>query len=204
MTVEENLTSVENKEHKRDLSVSMLDANIYAVLITIPFLILLPVFYLLVWGFEGMVESLLAMLSRLNDQFYMFLLFWLVFMAGIVVHELIHGITWAVIGKRPWSSIKFGFQLKTLTPYCHIKEPLQLGPYRWGAVMPGILTGFLPALLGIFLNNMALFGMGFLFVLAAGGDLYILWTLRKEKTGVWVEDHPTRAGCYVLDSLEQE
>jgi len=33
---------------------------------------------------------------------------------------------------------------------------------------------------------------------AAGGDMMILWLLRKDKSPVLVEDHPSEAGCYVL------
>ena len=34
---------------------------------------------------------------------------------------------------------------------------------------------------------------------AAGGDWLVLWLLRGVSPGAFVEDHPTRAGCYVLE-----
>lgn len=37
----------------------------------------------------------------------------------IVAHEFIHGATWAYFGCKPFRSIKFGAQLKTLAPYAH-------------------------------------------------------------------------------------
>jgi hypothetical protein len=40
---------------------------------------------------------------------------------------------------------------------------------------------------------------GALFVLATGGDLLVLWVIRELPASALVEDHPTRAGCYVLD-----
>jgi len=33
----------------------------------------------------------------------------------------------------------------------------------------------------------------------AGGDFLILWLTRHVKAGMQVEDHPTNAGCYVLE-----
>lgn len=35
-------------------------------------------------------------------------------------------------------------------------------------------------------------------VLAAGGDLVIVWLLRNESGDVLVQDHPSRVGCLVI------
>lgn len=35
---------------------------------------------------------------------------------------------------------------------------------------------------------------------AAGGDWLILWRKRNVKANSKVEDHPTNAGCYVIES----
>ena len=43
---------------------------------------------------------------------------------------------------------------------------------------------------------------GLLFTLASGGDLLILWLIRKVKPGEFVQDHPTRAGCYVIEDAD--
>lgn len=39
---------------------------------------------------------------------------------------------------------------------------------------------------------------GLFFILAAGGDILILWLLRNVKSSSFVQDHPTRVGCYIL------
>ena len=191
------MNRVENTT-KKDYSVSMLQANIYALLMTAPFLIIFVVVYGLFWGWATMLEQWNMLFNRSGSFLKIYLLFLLIFLVGIVFHELIHGITWVLVGRKNWSSIKFGFQAATFTAYCHIKEPMLINPYRWGAVMPGIITGFLPALIGIVIGNLAVFLIGLLFVFAAGGDLLILWLIRKVGKSALVEDHPTRAGCYVL------
>ena len=56
--------------------------------------------------------------------------------------------------------------------------------------------------MGIFTGNPFIFIFGLAFILAAGGDILILWLLRKVKAGSLVEDHPKRAGCYVIDKKE--
>jgi hypothetical protein len=40
---------------------------------------------------------------------------------------------------------------------------------------------------------------GLFFCFAASGDALILWTLRNVENGKQVEDHPTRAGCFILE-----
>jgi hypothetical protein len=47
-------------------------------------------------------------------------------------------------------------------------------------------------------GNLWLVLLGGLFILAAGGDFLILWSIRGVDKDALVEDHPTRAGCYVL------
>ena len=177
---------------KRDLSISMAAANIYAILFVLPPTIMLGWWYVVLWGGT-------AFDAGMDWLFGNFLLFLAIFLIGIVVHELIHGITWALAGRIPLSQIKFGFQLQTLTPYAHCTVPLRLWPYRIGAAMPGIITGVLPALIGLSSGNGGLFMLGLFFIFAAGGDICILWTLRNVQKDALVEDHPERAGCFVLE-----
>jgi hypothetical protein len=129
---------------------------------------------------------------------FFFLLFLLIL--GMIVHELIHGITWALAGRKPWSSIKFGFQVKTLTPYCHITEPLQVNAYRIGTLMPGLVLGILPYLYSLMSGDANWFWFGLVNTAAAGGDWLILWLIRNVRSGSLVEDHPTNAGCFVYES----
>lgn len=118
---------------------------------------------------------------------------------GIVLHELIHALTWKLAAGLSWSTIKFGIDPKTFSPYAHCMVPMPAGPYRLGAAMPGLVTGVFPALLGILIGNVGLTFFGYLFILAATGDWLVLWLIREVKPGVLVEDHPTRAGCFVLE-----
>ncbi|HEX5807060.1 MAG TPA: DUF3267 domain-containing protein, partial [Anaerolineales bacterium] len=115
-------------------------------------------------------------------------------------HELIHGISWVLFGHKPFSSVKFGFQWKTLTPYAHLKEPVKVNAYRLGAFLPGFVLGILVYSLSLVLGDGNLFLFGLLHTAAAGGDWLVLWLLRKVKSGTLVEDHPTHAGCYVIES----
>lgn len=173
--------------NKRDLSVSMERANVIVLFIGIPVAILQFVLFSI---FHPGVD---------NSFTWNFFLFLLIVMAGIIVHEGIHGITWALAGRKPWTSIKFGFQVKTLTPYCHVTEPLEINAYRIGALMPGLLVGILPFIYSLISGDTNWFWFSLVHTTAAGGDWLVFWLLRKVKAGALVEDHPTQAGCYILE-----
>jgi hypothetical protein len=192
---------------KEEITISAIKANIYSIAFVVPILLLLGLPYYALWsnevqsgireitGEEGSLDFWLVVYqaSRLSISSLAFILI------GIVIHELVHGITWAIFCKSGWMSIKFGIIWKALTPYAHCKEPLRVGAYRLGTVMPAIVVGLIPALFGIFTGNVAVFLYGLFFTWSAGGDFIMLWLTRNLKKEQWVQDHPDTIGCYVLE-----
>jgi hypothetical protein len=174
--------------HKRDVSISMGKANLFGMLLTI------PVAVAQVSSF-AFVRSLAAFKPKWNLPLLIVLI-----LVGIVIHEVIHGLSWAIFGNKPFRSIKFGFMWKTITPYTHIKEPIEVNAYRLGAFMPGLILGIIPFILAMFTGSGDLMWFSLLHTTAASGDWLILWIIRAIKPGSLVEDHPTNAGCYVLES----
>lgn len=173
-------------ENKKDVSISMSEASSKSLLITTPIAVFQIVFFILLHGFPEF--------SKVSMAIYGLMLF-----LGILIHELIHMFTWAIFAKKPLSVFKLGFQWKSLTPYAHCKEPMDIRPYRLGAFAPGLLLGILPWILSLFTGDLLLFIFGLLYTTAAGGDFLILWILRNIKPDTLVEDHPTNAGCYIIE-----
>ena len=178
-------TRSDTVQPREDRSFSMTKANVYVLLMTIPIGLAFFGPFWLIWRDLGGAD-------------WNLFVFALLFLAGAVVHELLHGITWMMTGGASHETVKFGFQAKTLTPYAHCTEPLGVGAYRLGAAVPGIVLGIVPAIVAIAIGHAGLLVFGFLFTLAAGGDALILWVLRDVPEGAMVEDHPERAGCYVI------
>jgi hypothetical protein len=177
-------------ENKRDLSISMARANVLAVFLAIPLVILQFAFFTSLHGAQG------------TEPTWGFAPLIVIIILGIIVHELIHGATGMVVGKKDLSAIKFGFQWKTITPYAHLKEPIEINAYRIGAFMPGLVLGILVYILSLLLADGNLFWFSLIHTSAAGGDFLILWLIRGVKAGSLVEDHPTNAGCYVLENKQ--
>ena len=184
----------EEKYKKEKMTISLYWANIFAILLIIPTVLIFGLPYYLVWGVQ---------FDTLQHLFGSLWITLLVVILGFIVHELIHGIAWARFANNGFKSIKFGILWKIVTPYCHCKEPLKLKEYLLGAIMPAIVLGFTPAILAIIIGNTELLIFGMFFTLAAGGDFLIIYTLRNEKKDTLVEDHPSEAGCYVYRLVEQ-
>ncbi len=172
---------------KRDLSVTMTRANVVVIFIAIPLIAFQ-------FGLFHLFHPQTSMALTWN-----FLVFLLAFGLSIVVHEWIHGAAWILATGKSWSAVKFGFQWKTFTPYAHLKEPVEVNAYRIGAFMPGFILGILSFFIALILGYPNLLWFSLLNTTAAGGDWLILWLIRNVKAGTLVEDHPSNAGCYVLE-----
>lgn len=188
------MTTLKNsKSNKRDLSISMAKANLLSVFFAFP-VIILALIYITVWGFDSTSTMYESFKMKTN-------IIWILtgILAGIIAHELIHGFAWMYFGNKKGGQINFGISWKTLTPYAHCTEPMEITAYRKGAAAPGIVLGVFPYLIGLVVGNPIVVFFGLFFCFAASGDALILWSLRKVEKGKQVEDHPTRAGCFILD-----
>ena len=180
--------------HTADLTVGMVYANVMAILLGLPIILFLLILYLLrlFYGPESSAAS-----WRGAD----FVLIFLFCLLLIFVHELIHGITWAVFAKKGRKAISFGFIPQYLTPYCTCNEPLKKGEYITGALMPTLLLGFLPAAGAIVTGSAVLFCISAVMIVAGGGDLTIVLKLLRYKTEsseALYLDHPYQAGLVVF------
>lgn len=187
---------------KEKLTIDLVWANIFGLIILIPIALIYGVPYFLIWGDPITDFSFGVTFHDIQEEH--FSKSWLVILyivGGIIVHELIHGIFWALFTEHGFKSIRFGVMWKMLTPYCHCKEPLKIKHYILGAVMPAVILGFLPASIGIAIGNLGWVIFGGFFTLAAVGDFLIINLLKKEQMNDLVQDHPTEAGCFVYRKM---
>lgn len=178
-------------------------ANLYSLIFLVPLILIIAVPYYYLWPEQFSKTSIRAYLdAREMMSFFELVGIGLVILAGIIIHELLHGIGWSRYTKKGWRSIKFGIEWKYLTPYCHCTEPLRLKPYRIGSILPAIILGIFPSIVALVIGNLWLMVFGFFFTFSAGGDFLILWLLRNEKSNMLVHDHPDKIGCILLKQME--
>ena len=130
-----------------------------------------------------------------GQGFFKFLLY---YAALIVVHELIHGAGFMLVGKAKKEDIKFGSLLCHGMFYCHSEKPLGVRAYIITLLLPVLLTGFIPFLFIMFSGSFfwAIFAV---FAISSGaGDMIMAWELRKLPNDAVVLDHDKLPGYYIL------
>jgi len=182
--------------HKVQLTIDLVKANVFAIVLMLPIVLIFGLPYFLIWG-VGFNSSDIRSLTKVLSPELMGLVLILVFTLGIILHELIHGIVWSRYTSNGFKSIRFGVLWKMLTPYCHCKEPLKVKEYIMGALMPAIILGFIPGILAIIIGNFGLLIFGIIFTTAASGDFMIINLLKNEDKDDYVQDHPSEAGCFI-------
>lgn len=172
-----------------ELKIGVLEANMLALVIAAPFMLTAIIPYVLLHG------NPLA-------QDYNQGLFIVSMLVGIVVHELIHGLTWSFFAKEGWKAIEFGVIWQYLTPYCTCSTPMKKRPMILAAIMPTIVLGFLPAVLGIILGQALPLLLGVVMIAGGGGDMMIILNILKYRTEakeVLFLDHPYEVGTFVFE-----
>ena len=172
---------------KRDVTISFWKANCYAIISVLPILLILYFLYSFIWEKPAI---------SFNYPY------WIFYLIGVVIHELIHGFFAMKFSKQGMKSIKFGIYWKFFTPYCHCKEPLTVSDYRIVLLSPLIILGIIPTIIGLIIGHNGIYGFGLLFILAAGGDLIIFWKLRNENKNKLVLDSPDKCGCIIYETKE--
>ena len=177
---------------KTDLTVSADKANIigplYGFLTALPFIVLYflinpqPLF----WGKLGFLRTTLLVI------FYFIL---------VILHELIHGLTWSRFTKNGFRSISFGVIWRSLNPYCTCTEPLSKAHYMTGSLMPWFVLGILPCIASLIFQSGYLLVIGVVMALSAGGDLLIVKMIlsHKGEGKMLFLDHPTDIGLVCLE-----
>jgi len=188
---------------QQKLTVDLIWANVFAILIIIPILLVFGLPYYFIWLSKLDSSGLGKFIFQILDSWNGFYIFGIIIF-GLILHELIHGITWAIFAKNGFKSIKFGILWKMLTPYCHCKEPLKIKHYIFGAITPAVILGFLPSILAVILGNFELLLFGILFIMSAGGDFLVINLLWKENSEDIVQDHPSEAGCFIYRKIKMQ
>ncbi|MCR5230436.1 MAG: DUF3267 domain-containing protein [Solobacterium sp.] len=174
---------------RHDLTVSIVKANVFSVFLLIPLAFI---------GYGGyyLVHHTIEF-GGMNP-----LVFFLLMLVLIVVHELIHGISWSFFAPHGFKDIEFGIMMQYLTPYCTCLAPLKKSRYVFGSAMPLIILGILPMIAGIVLRNPAVLLMGIIMADGAAGDIMVIARVLGYKSNaedIVYMDHPTEAGGVIFE-----
>ena len=112
---------------------------------------------------------------------------------GIMLHEIIHALV-CIIFTKNIHAIKLGFIPKQMMFYCNCKYPLYVNHYLLMVSAPFVLMGIFPYILGLYLSRPYLIFFGYLFSIAAVGDIYIIYLVVKNYQKKFIKDSETEIG----------
>jgi len=118
-------------------------------------------------------------------------------LVAIFLHELIHGLIFALYAKNGFRSVTFGVSMMMGSIYCHCKDPLKVKHYRLSGIAPLVILGLIPLTFAMFtgVNWIKIFGL--LLTIGGFGDLLIWIKLLKFDKNLMVRDHPDKLGFII-------
>ena len=173
--------SIENYQEKENI-IKGISANIFSLLISIAIIVLLGFVYYKIWGY--FIHQPIFRIDIL-----LFIIIWIGF---IFVHEMIHGIFWS-----KYTEVKINVVLKMIWRFCHCDNVIKIKNYIIGLIMPTIILGIIPALVGIIFGNIFIFTFGLLMIVTGTDDFYTVYLLRKENKEAFMKDICSKIGFII-------
>ena len=180
----------------KNLTIGILKANIVSFFVMLPFTAVVALFYYIVNG-TGAAQF----------SFKVILLLVALYLCLVVLHEVIHGITWGIFAKSHFHSIDFGIIWSALTPYCTCSEPMKRWQYLLGSAMPTVVLGGGVAIVAVATGQLLLFFLSELMIFSGGGDFLIILKIllyRSGKKETVYYDHPYECGVVVFEKQKTE
>lgn len=172
-----------NGYREKDVTISSGKAMVLGVVFALPFIVIIGLLYRFV-----LIKR--AHLSEIGGPSF-YIMFIAIIAVSVVVHELLHGIGWAISSRKGWKVVRFN--INAMMPSCACKVALKKKTYLIGVLAPFVVLG-LSSILFIFVypGTVSFLTMMVNFV-ATGADLLIAFHILREEDG-FIVDHPTEAG----------
>ncbi|MBO4687514.1 MAG: DUF3267 domain-containing protein [Clostridiales bacterium] len=184
---------------RKDLTISIAQANFVGVLLTLPFIAAIAAGYYFYNGGFG-IRTLL------NENIKLYFIYIAIIMVSFVplavIHEWIHGTCWRFGAENGKKDIEYGFIKEKLTPYCTCLSPLTKPMYIFGSLMPMTILGIVLGVVSIFVGNIALLAISVVQTMGGAGDILVTSILLRYKTkgkDFILMDHPTAVGLVAFE-----
>jgi len=172
------------------------------ILINIAAILLMVLVYVLYIPFRIITGTPAEGLSFSMEKFFIYsAVFFVSFIAFVVAHEYVHYLSYRIWGKVPKEKLKFGLVVKSGMAYCISLEPTTVKESRTSLMMP-IYVLVLPVIVLAFaLQNGFLVFLSAMFFSGSAGDLWYMWTMRKDSKDKYVIESMPKNGEYELGYL---
>lgn len=175
-------------------NVSLDEINVWTARLTFSLTFFSLLSFFSFWGYSQSFSTL----GDFNDSFLewvisfsvAFFLFLLSIAFGSVLHELIHALFFLPFVSYKLEKLRFGFLKEKMALYVHLKDPISINGFRIGLIMPVLILGVFPIILGLFYGVLSILLFGIVLTVAAVGDLLLLYKTRRLHSDFLIQDQP--------------
>ncbi|GAB0170248.1 DUF3267 domain-containing protein [Lysinibacillus sp. CTST325] len=132
------------------------------------------------------------------------ILFVILYIVFIILHEAFHLIGFMVFGGVPFKSLKYGLNLELGVAYATTEQALPNHAMKKALLLPFWTTGVLPTIAGFYFNSTVLVLVGAFLIAGAVGDFSMYKELRKYPKNALIEDDPHLPKLYVYLPEEEK
>ncbi|MTI71293.1 MAG: DUF3267 domain-containing protein [Firmicutes bacterium] len=183
---------------KKEVTTTVKKANRLSIIILISLIFISSLIFIFGWDKEFIEKEYIQKSSNL--VILSLVIYPILLILGIIIHELIHGLFFSIFCDNKTKSIEFGILLKKLAPYCHCKEWLYINEYKISIIMPLLILGVIPFLLGCITKSLYILLISIILITGCSGDIIIFWILGGLKSNTKVKDHDKKVGCIIRNN----
>lgn len=115
----------------------------------------------------------------------------------IVLHEFFHLLGFRIFCNVPWKNMSYGINLKMGVAYATTDQLMDNKSIRKALLLPFWMTGVLPAIIGLYLNDGVLLFLGSALIGGAAGDFTMYKVLKNFPDDALVKDDPELPKLYI-------
>ena len=165
--------------------------NILCVLLLIILGQLFGILYYKIWGNFGIVfDYSIPIMARIFNAIVTVS----ILLGFLVLRETIQGVYWS-----KYTEVKITIILKSVFRLLYCSEPIKIGHYIIGLIMPSIILGIIPLIIGIIFESIFVYGFGLLFIIAGAGDFYIIYQIGKKDKKCFIKDMDEKIGIIIYE-----
>ncbi|OMP68051.1 DUF3267 domain-containing protein [Domibacillus epiphyticus] len=176
------------REPDRTITFHIKKIQIQALIITIATLVL-----------GAVMMAFIHLESGFNITFLNFFLWLVLYIILIILHEVFHLIGFVIWGKCNRSDLVYGINRELGVAYAGTKKIIQNQAMKKALLLPFWLTGFLPFIIGIWLNSAVLMTVSAFLIGGGAGDFSMYQQLRKVKKDAYIIDDINEPKLYVFE-----
>jgi len=125
--------------------------------------------------------------------------FFLLLAVLLFIHELLHGVAFALFGRVPFLKIKYGCNIKKVIAYCTCEVPITKNDYFIVAIFPLLVTSIIPAYFALIMARLDAVLFVALAFASSIGDIVMAMEILRLPKGSRVLDCPKDAGFYLVE-----